>query len=594
MRTANMSFLLDRLGQDCAPLQYLRELTQNAIQAIARLPKAEGEVVWDVDWNIHTLSGRYKLSIVDTGEGMSGEEMVKYINQLSSSIHVQSASGNFGVGAKVAAAPRNPAGMIYLSWKAGVCSTIHLWKDPDTGEYGLRRWQRDDGSFTEWVELEDAVKPAVIKDHGTMVILLGQTEEADTMTAAEGTPSPSTWIARYLNTRYFRFPSGVNVHARQGWTYPRTNTDTNVLRTISGQKAYLDQHAKSAGMLQLSTAKAHWWILDDDPALTQNSGYVASSGHVAALYQDELYEMLTARAGVARLQAFGVIFACNRVVLYLEPSPSKDQVLSPNTARTHLLVNNAPLPWDDWAAEFRNGLPQQISDLMEEVASGSTASDHRQAIRERLKQIRDLFRITRYRPTRKGKLVVDEENANVGGEAAENAREKPTGHSPSGGRGGRAGDIYSLFITARGVPGEEFILDRDPTPVWISVEEGTRTPPDLEDRAAKFLPQQNQLLINADFRVYIDMIQRWCDRYSHVPGALPTVKDVVREWFEQQLIETVLGVQALRGSQHWTIEDLQAAWSESALTAAVMPRYHIDYNVKRTLGAKLGTLKGVA
>ena len=90
------------------------------------------------------------------------------------------------------------------------------------------------------------------------------------------------------------------------------------------------------------------------------------------------------------------------------------------------------------------------------------------------------------------------------------------------------------------------------------------------------------------------MTSRWCERYSHVPGALAVVRDVVREWFEQQLVETVLGTQALRGSQHWTIEDLQAAWSEVALTAAVMPRYHIDYNVKRTLGAKLGTLKGVA
>src|SRR2546428_9659461 len=111
MGTANMSFLLDRLGQDCAPLQYLRELTQNAIQAIQRLPDPTGEVVWDVDWNIHTLTGRYKLCVIDTGEGMTGDEMVKYINQLSSSIHVQSAGGNFGVGAKVAAAPRNPAGL---------------------------------------------------------------------------------------------------------------------------------------------------------------------------------------------------------------------------------------------------------------------------------------------------------------------------------------------------------------------------------------------------------------------------------------------------------------------------------------------------
>jgi hypothetical protein len=36
---------------------------------------------------------------------------------------------------------------------------------------------------------------------------------------------------------------------------------------------------------------------------------------------------------------------------------------------------------------------------------------------------------------------------------------------------------------------------------------------------------------------------------------------------------------------------LKQAWSEEALTAAVMPRYHTDEAIKRSLGAKLGTLK---
>ena len=34
MTVANTGFMLDRLGQDCSPLQFLRELTQNAIEAI--------------------------------------------------------------------------------------------------------------------------------------------------------------------------------------------------------------------------------------------------------------------------------------------------------------------------------------------------------------------------------------------------------------------------------------------------------------------------------------------------------------------------------------------------------------------------------
>jgi DNA topoisomerase VI subunit B len=73
MSVANTGFMLDRLGQDCSPLQYLRELTQNSIEAILRTPKQLGEIVWDVDWALHDLNQVYKLSVVDNGDGMAGD-----------------------------------------------------------------------------------------------------------------------------------------------------------------------------------------------------------------------------------------------------------------------------------------------------------------------------------------------------------------------------------------------------------------------------------------------------------------------------------------------------------------------------------------
>src|SRR6266849_10119101 len=149
MKVKNMNFMLDRLGQDCAPLQYLRELTQNALQSILHLRPSRGEVIWDVDWNRHTLTDVYKLAVIDTGIGMTGEEMVEYINALSSSMSEQSDSVNFGVGVKIAAAPRNHAGLVYLSWKDSVDCMIHLWRDPERGIYGLRQFARPDGSYAQ-------------------------------------------------------------------------------------------------------------------------------------------------------------------------------------------------------------------------------------------------------------------------------------------------------------------------------------------------------------------------------------------------------------------------------------------------------------
>src|SRR4029079_15825034 len=121
---------------------------------------------------------------------------------------------------------------------------------------------------------------------------------------------------------------GLTIKAREGWDSPRSNKDGNLLRTITGQKVYLDQHAVACGVASLTNAKVHWWLLKDEPAVTNNSGFIESAGHVAALYQDELYERATARTGTALLQRFGMLFGHRFVVLYVEPVPAKGQSLT--------------------------------------------------------------------------------------------------------------------------------------------------------------------------------------------------------------------------------------------------------------------------
>jgi len=597
LKVANTGFLLDRLGEDCHPLQFLRELTQNGIEAILRTPNRCGDIVWDVDWNSFELdeSGVYKLSVIDAGEGMTGEEMVKYVNQLSSSVSEQSLTGNFGVGAKIAAATRNHHGLIYLSWKQGKGTMVHLWRDPETGQYGLRQFSQPDGGWAHYVEVDDAVKPPGIDEHGTMVVLLGNSAEADTMTSPVGAASPSRWISKYLNSRFFRFPEGVTVRAREGWKMPRSDKDRNVLRTLTGQADYLTKHRQESGEVPLSSARARWWILRDEDAITQNSGFVESAGHVAALYRDELYELSAGRTGMAKLQQFGILFGHRQVVIYIEPISDDGKIITTNTARTQLLLKNEPLPWSDWASEFRAAMPKAIQKLIEEKAAASSESDHSQSIRERLKQIIDLYKITRYRPAPDGSLKIDMENSARGGESkAGGSGSTASTSSRSGTKGGQAGGIYAVFLKSDGGSGERVRPDLFPKVDWVSVKNGTREPGDFEDRAARYIPELNHLLINADFRVFSDMIDRWCRDLPPTPGTKETVTSAVHGWFQQALVETVIGVQALRSSREWPIESFEKALSEEALTAAVMPRYHVYNSVKRELGSKLGKLQSSA
>ncbi len=599
MGVDNTTFMVEKMGAECAPLQFIRELTQNAIEGIRELgPNASGEVVWDVARHHYQLTGTYKLAIIDTGIGMTGVEMVERIKHLfcSSPSREQSRYANFGVGGKISALPHNPEGLMYFSWKGGRGYVAHLWRDPETQEYGLKKWTWRDGTVEEWGYIEDAVKPSQICDHGTMVVLLGSSEDDNTMQPPAGTPMPSRWILRYLNSRYFRFWNGVSVRAREGWERPEEDTRHNFLREVHGQAPWLEKSAIYSGTKELRTATAHWYILRAD--VDDDSGHVAGGGHVAALYQNELYEMVAGRAGVAKLQAFGIIFGCDRVVLYLEPKSDTDEgKVEANTARTQLIRKSEPLPWAEWAAEFREDLPDRLQELMEEIGSKTIPDNHRDAIRDRLKRLKDLFRFSRYRRSLTGKQRIDEKALGTAGKAAGKGSGSDADGSGSGGasgssRAGKAGDVYALFLeTQGGVNADEVEAPDEPDAVWVQIEDGTRSHNDMEDRAAKYLLEQNKLLINGDFRVFTDMVDRWTKKYRHVPGARNSVVKVVQEWFEQQLIEAVMSAHALRQSGEWTLEDCKELWKEEALTAAVLPRYHVDFAISRALGSRLGTLK---
>lgn len=598
MEVDQLGFLVDRLGRDCAPLQYVRELTQNSIEAILRTPEKAGEIVWDIDWNYLDLAGVYKLAIIDTGDGMAGEDLVRYINHLSASKGTQSFVANYGVGAKIAAATRNPHGLMYLSWQNGPGHMIHLWRDPDSNVYGLKRFEVQDGRFAEVVRIDDDLKPPLIGRRGTMVVLMGESEEDNTALAPDEASGGLKWISKYLNTRYFTFPEGISVKAREfargddeSWPKDPTRQMSQgaILRTVDGQKGFLDRYAEKSGDVKLVNATARWWILRDPDELQGLKQY-ETRGHIAALYQNELYEMVTGRSATSRLQEFGVIFGSRRVVIYVEPDSELEDRIYSNTSRSHLLLDGEPLPWNEWAAQFRDSMPVEIRDLVEDMAP--LGGDHRQNIHQRLRDIADLFRLSRYRPAKRADQAMPPD-AEVGGGRPASSDPKTTKTSRSGGgMGGRAGGVYALFATTEGdTPAEEVHPHVEPKYRWVSVENGSREPEDMEDRAAKYLPDQNLLLINEDFRGYRDLVERWKRRYEGTPGATPVIIDVVQEWVTQQLIETVLGVQGLRGARYWAADDVAKALSEEALTSAVMPKYHLDRQIGRNLGARLGSLK---
>jgi hypothetical protein len=365
--------------------------------------------------------------------------------------------------------------------------------------------------------------------------------------------------------------------------------EPGTLQVIHGQRHHLQRRAVAAGMVDLSDARVRWWVLDgDDRGRTAEALQGNSSGHAAALLDDELYEVLPkTRGGYQRVQEFGVRFGYDRVMLYLEPFADHRDRLESNTARTLLLIDNAPLPWGRWAEEFRAAMPADIQRLQERVAGrhgrhGASREHTRAPARARvplspqpvpaIARTAPVAAVRRHR--RPGPIAEDRSRSLARRRTAR----------ASCGRRPRSGCARRPVGPAQRRPA------RYPTPdvTWVSVRDGTRAPGELEDRAARYHRDRNQLTVNADFRVFTDMVARWTLPYRGMPGARPAVEALVREWFEQTLIESVLSARTLEGSPHWSSEQIDELVSEPALVSACLPRQLLDAAVHKRLAQRLG------
>ncbi len=572
----------------------MREFTVNGIEAIEEYREQVdatyvGEIAWTIDPNFEQL-GVNKLACIDTGIGMTSTEMPEYLNDLASSGKQQRLDLNYGIGAKVSAAVANAWGVIYASWRGAHGHMVELGRDGG-GTWGMRQHRLKSGDVTAVLPLSDELKPPNLQglDHGTIVTFLGDSETQDTTLPPRGERG-DRWIAKTLNQRFYALPEWVTIKVREIKVHGEQRAVR--FRTVRGQRYFLDQHTQASGCVHITGANVHWWILTDDhEERAKDSNIWASTGHRACLFQNELFEMATsARGGYEKLKEFGIRFGYERVVIYVEPHGDGTRVTQ-DTVRTQVKVDGEALPWEQYAEEFESTMPTELRVFQEEIAAGASHRDQSATVRQRLADVADLYNIPRYRPEPTGAIHVHEPNS--GGEAGQKTRLPRSGQHRPDVRGGTGGNVYALFEDERGEPAVQ--VDARALPEikvdWVSAKDGTRAPPHLEDRAAAYDRRHNTLEINADFRGYTDVLDRWTKRYKGVAGANSVIEVIAASWWQQALEETILGVLALRGSEHWSERTVAEALSEVSLTAAAMARYHLDAALKRELAIRLGTLR---
>jgi len=232
-------------------------------------------------------------------------------------------------------------------------------------------------------------------------------------------------------------------------------------------------------------------------------------------------------------------------------------------------------------------MPVEIKRLQERLA-GSNGGSRREVIRERLAAHLALYRISRYRAARLPTVCEATRRGSEPPGLGEPPTEASEGHTPQRWplvREEDDGPTLSENGKDDGGAASEVEL---PDVTWVSVRDHTRAPGDLEDQAARYHAERHELTINADFRVFADMASRWERQYQGVPGARGAIDGLVREWFEQTLVEVVLSARGFGRSPRWDSRELADLLSPAALTAAVLPRQLVDAQIKKRLAQRLG------
>jgi len=582
MQTKNTSFSIDQLGKQCGKLQYIRELTQNSIEAIQN-GEGTGEIFWTFDREEKKYDGVYKLSIIDTGPSMTGEDLRSLMNNMYSSGKVQSIEGNFGIGAKVAALYRNPKGMVYKCFRNGQ-GVMAEFVRKSNGSYGMKMQDDGDGGWDPYVEIPYYVKPNQIENSGTVVTLVGRSEDEDTFTSPPEGEYGVHWLSRYLNGRYFKVPKGISIKSSNRDNPNSSEAPKYNRRKILGMKHYLDKYQIQSGTVEISGALMHWWVLNDE---FKKQNYFTNLSHTGSLMDDEVYDLEVAnKTNRSRLNRCGIIHLTNKIVIYAEPTT---EGIFADPSRTELLISQGEkCPWLDWADEFFQNMPKELIELENEASEKASDKDiDLQAYDILRKWLKD-FEIPKYATNDNGDLQLSPpvDSGGTPESGITNDSENEEKNNPSKSSGSR-GNRYSDFPQDDGEKGKRASpSDIIPRVEWVTPD----THEHLDDRAASFIRTHNILLINKDFRGYRHLIDDvFRDKGGGKPGAKSKVEEICKLNWHVHLCETVLRVQMLKkGGKTWKQNSIDSALSEESLTASVSGIRHLNKAIKQSVGYAIG------
>lgn len=408
-----------RLAIATAPAHLLaRELTQNGFDGMAQNEKRK------VKWDSVLIDGVPKLAIVDDAKGMSLDELTKFSSEMSWSGEGRSndTNGNHGVGSRMVGLKSHPYGMVYYTKQAGKPT------------YSATLAMDKDGCAVCKVEPHHSSSPLYLGDHGTAVILMG--ESADQNTVLDpwvGAKKIKSNLMESLANRYFRFPAGAEVRLDKS-----VSVDATHLKVMPIQNAMSGSSERYEVVNLPNGIKLHFALFElnkDRKRKKLNSIHFKGMGGV--VWQNEIYYSSRNTDWINEAANFRLESVADKLFVFVELPEGFPALATQDRSRLEWLGENGIgrngyradrtfIQVKNFTGEIAKNLPRFVLDLIKEKKSEEGESMMEKA-RESLRNLmrKHNLRIEQFIKDRKGSTLGGEiDGVSIGDEGEEKTKTK--------------------------------------------------------------------------------------------------------------------------------------------------------------------------
>ena len=587
----DIDFTVARQIEQCPKTMMLRELVMNAIEAAAKAPD-QRRIVEIKGKPVPECGGARKLTIWNTGPGMSSGEL-DHICDLAASIGKDMAiEGNFGMGAKVASLPSNTLGMRYRSCRDGIVSQIVLGKRE--GIYG-KLWVPVEDTFEEVADVTEQVRDEGeyrLDEDWTEVVLFGNHPDQDTVADPyDGDPKQDRqWITTYLYHRFYNLPAGVELYLHEG-THPR-----------DGRRPFkpITERADAFGQVEAvdvgDGVKVHY--LYDPPYQDTShnksiSGSLTSSVSTAAVvFRGEMYDVRKGRKWTADAPAFGIPFGARHISIHVELPDNFPVRHEPYRRFVQLSAGDqGQVAVDNFAEIVFRHRPAWLIEIINSLAPKSSASTD--DLRKELQDLLNELRVKAQSPRLAAEGVEIVEHGGARGATPRHT------NGTGGGRNGASITPTDLIFNPAGAKRASISKNLEQAPEIIPLrDEDDIAEKEITGKAARYFRETNQLFINLTYSAAAAAQEHLELRYATYED-LEMVRELARQWAERLIMGrvgyAVVYAQAKQLIREWTSDDVKKALEPESLSLAadgwrdvVSSAYH---SISRRLGLSMARAK---